>query len=75
MTSNGKTNPSHQQPESHGNPRLMETEDMLHGLGLDANSMSAIKAIADEIIEEHITPSMPWPDGCDGLMEDKEDME
>ena len=53
-------------------PRLTETEDMLRRLGLDDGSMNVIKTIADEIIGEHVTPSMPWPEGLGGLTGDKE---
>lgn len=44
------------------NHSLAETEHMLRGLGMDAESLSAIKAITDEIINECAGPKMPSPD-------------
>ena len=66
-------NHGHQSPASDDAPRLTETEDMLRSLGLDYGSINVIKTITDEIIGEHVTPSMPWPEGFDSPIENKED--
>lgn len=72
MAIDGTADYDHQLSVSDDSPRLTETEDMLRRLGLDDGSMDAIKTIADEIIGEHTTPSMPWPVGLGGLTGDKE---